>query len=740
MKTLSAANTANIANRRTAPDILVRFTGMTFSDGSVAQWSVGDGSHGSGASLYYPGLISMTPIKIEVDMYGGLGHYGDLSMEFEVFAIKDLLQNDDLSNEPVQIVAKYGTDADIPLWLGVVDEWTYDAGIVSVSCVYDMGLKSKQLPIEQINAVNFTTEQIPSKHLGKWVPFTIGSPYRPLGYLIDIPGSPTPTEVIFNAAVSGHAAIGAVDADGSGRHFWCMTLTNHFVGNLNNAGTGSLTAGRLLPLLVGGYGNDIGLEDFVYPPFAEDKSGGWTNLANATDQDSTTYAELNNPAADGTDNGDIIKMRVPDHGYPPTWYATNTHFIGKTTKTNIVNHATGGARTLERFEWGFEIIEGETIQDTTNLAVQISSAVAFNNYDGADGFGSAISNTVYGDRIGRDTSAPGTAEHLPPANLGGLRMNILCWEEDLSDASDDVEVFRVYVAGFRLQMWASPEGLDFFGNIAGYDDDGSGTYTALANSLIETPCDVVYFILAEIWGLTGFDTASITAARTAYGTDIIAGQILNLQDGESILAEIASNSRMTLWRDAEGNWNIKAFALPGSNDKTFYQDAGDFVSDDVGFGEVSLSHSPLENIYNQFDILYEWNEAERKYNKTESVDESTAGAVGTWLTDSQAKYNITRKLTFEAKWIVVDEMADTLRNHFIYRYADRKRVVTFNVSWNGLDVEIGDIIALDHDDLDITASGGADAHSYEIFSITMDAMSGVITMQGIEADTSHSAL
>jgi hypothetical protein len=723
MKTLSTANNINIQNTRTSPDILVKFTGLTQTDGQAAQYTMGD------VDGYIPGLVSVSAVKISVDPYGGLGHFGGVDMQFNVNAIKNILQNDDLTNEPVTIVAKYGTDADIPLWVGVIDGWDFDGNVVNISAIHDLNLKGKQLPDTQINATNYPSEQLPPGNVGAWVPLTIGTPFKPRGILINI--ASTTYEFRFNAALAGHNGIGIIDPGADGIDYYAFADKEYHDGGDTSTSSADLTDG----VIATGTNGLVRLYKYLHPIDAAFLTGVGTptNPERAINLDTSDYAQIDNPASEGGgDAGNTLRMTLPDFDLPSNFRVDNMYFYGKTDKKSVI----GGT---DAFRVGLEIPNG-TAPDWTDTNEMVLIATGgdkdWNNVDGSDGLETKIVGSV-SNHWNSLLAQVATDAYIPISSLSGRIMSIYMLEDDTAQT----EWFRIYYAALLCRMHVGVDQVQLHGNISGYDDDTSGTYTGSASSLIETPSDVVYFIMAEIWGLTGWNASSITAARTAYGSEIIGGQAFSPLKSEQLLGGICKQSRMTLWRDASGLWNTKVFTLPSSADKTFSQNSGDFVSGADGMGEVQLAHSPPEDIYNQFEILYDWNEGLGQYNKTEMADENSAGALGTWMTDSQAKYNITRKFTYRASWISDDATAQAFRNNMIYRYADRKRMVIFNLSWNGLALEIGDTVSLEHGDLDITASGGDDsATKYDIYNIVVNPMTGIIKIMAMESSTSHAAL
>jgi len=606
--------------------------------------------------------------------------------------------------------------------------------VVNISAIHDLNLKGKQLPDTQINTTNYSSEELPPANVGAWVPLTIGTPFKPRGILTNI--ASTTYEFRFNAALAGHNGIGIIDPGAEGIDYYALADKEYLDGGASVSSSADLTDG----VIATGSNGLVILYKYLHPVSAAylTSSGTATNAERAINLDTSDYAQVLGAASPGGgDAGNTLRLTLPDFDLPNSFRIDFIYFYGKTDKKSVIFGT-------DAFKVGLEVPNGTAPDWTTTLQMVLIASTGdkdWNNVDGADGLltkdvGSVSSH--WNSLMAQVITAGASDAYISASSLSGRIMAIYMLEYDTTRAP---EWFRIYYAALLCRIHVGVGQVELHGNISGYDDDTSGTYTGSASSLIETPSDVVYFIMAEIWGLTGWNASSITAARTAYGSEIIGGQAFSPLKSEQLLGGICQQSRMTLWRDASGLWNTKVFTLPSSADKTFSQNSGDFVSGADGMGEVKLMHSPPEDIYNQFEILYDWNEGLGQYNKTEMADENSAGALGTWMTDSQAKYNITRKFTYKASWISDDATALAFRNNMIYRYADRKRMVIFNVSWNGLALEIGDTVILEHGDLDVTAPGGDDsATKYDIYNIVVNPMTGIIKVMAMESSTSHAAL
>jgi hypothetical protein len=720
--TLSAANQANIKDRTKSPVPWVRLPNVT-----GAQWAMGD------LDGYEPDLIGMGSISQAINPYGGLSTYGGFWFDLAEPQHGYLITTTKIDFETVEVGVTYEGETEIVRGTYIVDKTQFEGGILRIDCIHATTIKAKQYPQTKADATEYTTYTIPSKNNGKWIPATFGAPYRPRGLLVDY-GKDAQPKWVFNEAVTGHAALGAAVADG-----WCFVNDDYLVVLTNEVDTTGATAGYIQAVTASKQllSTDI-IKDAV--------TGEWSSLGTDADQgvnqDTSDYAELDNPAASdpgASDNGATFRARLPDLSYPQGYRTTSAYFIGKIVRQSALNQ---GGRTLEHFDFGVEIIDGTTPADADLRPILTGTDTAFNNVDGADAETDIPWIPTPLQEAWSDDNDKGD-QSFATSRLSNRYITILCWEQEAAGSPDDAQYFRIYSCGIRIQVYVPTGEANYHGNISGFDDDGSGTYTGGANALIEIPCDLLYFLLTEIWS-DAFDTTAIAAARTAYdlggGADyILAGQLHDPEQAEDLVDQIARQGMSYIFQSTDGTWKHVVFELPGATpDETFDQNAGDFIA--ANGPEVALDHSSSDQLYNQFEVGYGYDQGLQKFNDSEKVDESTAGAVGTWLTGSQSDWNVTRKLTTEAYWIHDATTIAAYRNYLIYKHADRKRIVTFSVGWNGLAMELTDTVQLNHSDLDKTAAGGADAHDYDLISIEEDLSRGIMTFVGFQSDVPNAAL
>lgn len=699
MKTLSANNQTNIAAAFQDPIIEVEMPNIS------KQWS------SRTKATYETRIISISSILQRVNPLGGLAEQADFSISIEQETPTQFIQDEEVDNEDVDVYIQYGTDAQIKLISGRLDRWEFSGGILTLHCIANLSLRGKLLPIEQITAENFSSFRVPDDSLGHWVPLTFGRHNRAKGILIDQTigtGAHDGRKVKFNSAVAGQDAIndltsGLVWAEPIKTYGQMVTISGDFTADSDGHCTIEVGAGSNT--------ESIGLVAFVLdilPSIAEGDTG-MDDPEQAIDEDFETYASATDIAGAGATATTYLRMRLPDLGFPSTVRLSPGDVFGTPTYATLsllidcerdpaIN---AGARTLETLDAAIEIVEGTYPGDAALIEDVLADGETDrdNLYELTDDINDIqFSITDYQLVIGVDTDDDGSKDQIPIANFSGRYVSIRYTEEDLNPSSETLIINEV-----RLHMVAVQDALyaPIYADLIGYEDDAGGTYTGAANGVIENPADLLWFVFAELLAISDLTTASFSAARSALGGYAVAGQVLEITDASVVLDRIAREGKLKLYIDLDDQFAVNAFTLAGTADDTLVQEDGDFVTEDGhAEGEIlSITQTPLEELYNQFDILYAWSEARGAYDGLLTLDENTDGPIGDWLTESQSRYNETRKMTVELNWIRTEEQALSYGIYLTYMLADRKREVEWQTSWNCVDHEIGDRIRLTHVDV-----------------------------------------
>jgi len=357
MKTLSAANQANIIQAHQDPDLLVEFTGLSL------KYSMQD------RDGYEIGLISVSDIEMSYDPYEGLAHWSDCTVQIAAkhgSGLTEIIEEHEFTNEAMKIVVKYGSDADIDVWTGTVDTWTYAEGVITIHGIANSSLRGLSLPTQQITEANFSSYSVPAQSINKWVPFTIGQPYIPKGYIINH-GDGTQVQAIFNANVTGHDGIGEFTTGTASVYIYSQgqdDVAGDFGGH-------ALTTDVAKGELKFADADEFSFLFLILPVYAESDPAGafvaWTNPLNAIDLNAATYAELTDPAAGpgGTATG-VLLMRLGEVRWGSEFKIKNMYIVANIAK-NIAKNS--GGRTLEEFHGAIQVVEGTNESGTQLLEI-----------------------------------------------------------------------------------------------------------------------------------------------------------------------------------------------------------------------------------------------------------------------------------------------------------------------------------------------------------------------------------
>ncbi len=772
MKTLSAANESNISAIFQDADVLVEMPGIS------KQWST------KTRASYETRITKISPLRQTIDPLGGLASWSDFTITIQQETPTQFVQDLDVDGEAVNVYLQYGADAKITLIKGKLDRWEFKAGDLILHCTSDTGLESKLLPTTQLNATSYSSFTIPPHLVGRWVPLTIGLHDKAFGLIAD--GVLGAQKLLFNAAVSGHLAV-----DDEVDSWVYISQAREFVKILTVLVEN--TAGYLQ--LVSGTWPDVGyvvltLETIPITATKTDGSAINSGMRNPTwsrDDDFDTYSEARAITPLNQSRTVILEGRLRSFQFPDQVVVIEDqlYILADMDRTEVSDDTTpepinDGSDTLETCEAAIELVDGTYPADASLIIdVLADGESAFDNLNEMDDAETDLAFDVsdYAAKIGLDLDGDGTKDTLPVARLSGRNLDLKYTEE--WNTGGDLASLKIQEWRLRIDMRAYATVQEFFSHLEGYNDDAGGTYTGGgADTVIENPADVIHFLLTELLGATSINTTRFSDARDDLGSYVVAGQVLDLKSAEQVLGEIAGQGRLKLFIDLDDQWSVRSHQIPGTEDRHLSQSGGDFVTTDGRVeGEIlSVTQSSLSELYNQFEILYAWNQGTRVFEKVLILDETTVGPVGDWLTESQSRYGITRKLTVKANWIRDDVSALSYGHHLVHHRADRKRIVQFRTSWNGVDLEIGDMIRLTHADLQVTEDttvyagyragdplatikagytdpdtsatikAGAKVelnegrHRYEVYEIETRPLEGAIHFTGRQADLSRAPL
>lgn len=689
MKTLSPNNAGNILATFQDPDVLVEMTGIS------KQWST------KTRASYETRIIDISTIRHAVDPLGGVAELSDFVVTLQMETPTQFIQDNDVDNETVEVYLRYGAEDKITLVKGRLDRWELvSGGLLKLHCVANLELAGATLPLQQINASNFTLTHpfdIPVASLGQWVPMTVGVHDRALGIMIDrTPGS---QQIAFNAdppvirGLSGSSGFNAayVWMQQSREFIKILTTFSGFYGGyleFDSDTEGSKSEGF------------VELSVIAYPIAIE--SALWTDPEYAMDRDFATSAIADTLATPPGTRVTALYGLIRDLPFPESVIVLPDamYFLGDCERTTGGNIDTANG---EEMRAAIELSAGSGYPGSPYYVEIIGNGDAdFDNLNDMDDAETDLpfDTSEYAEVIGIDFDGDGTPETLPIQRLGGRHFWVRYVE--YQPPGGTTKIMEAREVRFRIDVRAEAEPQTYFADLEGYADVAAGTYSGTAYAVIQNPADVVHMILDELLGFADIATADFTAARTDLGAFCIAGQVLNLQPARDVLDAIGRQGKLKIFRNLDDEWSCRAYTIPGTPDKTIDQSDGDFVGDneDGTVGEIrSITQSPLDELYNQFEILYQWNAGTKAFESVVILDETTEGPVGDWLTESQSRYNLTRKLTVEATWIRTEAAARSYGNYLVYMHADRKRIVEWQTSWNCVALELGDCVRLNHTDV-----------------------------------------
>ncbi len=150
-------------------------------------------------------------------------------------------------------------------------------------------------------------------------------------------------------------------------------------------------------------------------------------------------------------------------------------------------------------------------------------------------------------------------------------------------------------------------GVDFKIAVTGILDDGSGTFTGSATTVIKNPADIARLILTQGnmgVGLTSgeVDTASFDSCRNSLGTNFtmcfaVEGQI----SCEDLLRKICRQARLILYKKRDGKIALKYPAYPSTWDYTIGEG---FWRDELKV--INVVDMDYSNIVNHFEGVYNY--------------------------------------------------------------------------------------------------------------------------------------
>ena len=218
----------------------------------------------------------------------------------------------------------------------------------------------------------------------------------------------------------------------------------------------------------------------------------------------------------------------------------------------------------------------------------------------------------------------------------------------------------------------------------GYQDDGSGTFTGSASALIERPDHVFkHFLYTQAaWAVADFSTDAATPfAADSYKFSVVINTRKKLREW---LAYMALQCRCW-FRFAGGKASLLYRTDSISSDKTIT--AAMTLMNDDNTTSVRITRSPLDEIINLIHVYYQrdWTKSlgrEAYQAVTKTSDATSISAYGEKERADGFLFDFVRDAT----------MAVDIRDFYLARYKDRKKVVSGTVFLDNCEIEFADVV------------------------------------------------
>jgi hypothetical protein len=253
-------------------------------------------------------------------------------------------------------------------------------------------------------------------------------------------------------------------------------------------------------------------------------------------------------------------------------------------------------------------------------------------------------------------------------------------------------ILKIYGCYLRVEYTPLSRGDVFFGG-TGRKDDGSGTVTGSADSLIENPSHVAediarnYMSLSSDINTTSFD--NVNSELTAnYKLSFFVDSPIN---SKSLLEKIGFQSKSFFRFDSQNKISADTFfASPSA-------DIDSITLDEII--NISFSKISLKDLVNKLFLNYFFDSNENVKQLTRSYDTANTG--------SQVRYNVVNEKVIDANFIKTDTTAGLLADHWVKDSSDSFWSLPRNIidvefitsRKNFLALEVSDVIQFDRDSL-----------------------------------------
>jgi len=271
-----------------------------------------------------------------------------------------------------------------------------------------------------------------------------------------------------------------------------------------------------------------------------------------------------------------------------------------------------------------------------------------------------------------------------------------------TNATDEVYVKEIHIRAENVLVEQLPNVLYSIssGRAAGsWIASRSNGY--ITGDLLHNVAYVIESLLRDVLGLVSADIDEDSFDDVGNTTDgerddwEFDGQLCDVIDSRKVLKKMCFESACICFERTNGEIALKAIDTSESSGGTI---AGTSIMVDPETYKSTLRRklTPLENIYNEFEVQYKYNPANNTHEERVfcNASDSTTGIGSTYETicsDSQSDYNVTRKLVIKADWIRDESTAIELCKFLVVWLANRREIISFLTSIKHIDLEIGDV-------------------------------------------------
>jgi len=269
-----------------------------------------------------------------------------------------------------------------------------------------------------------------------------------------------------------------------------------------------------------------------------------------------------------------------------------------------------------------------------------------------------------------------------------------------TNAADGDATFAVYGVYLFCYCYIDIPDRGYYAEINGYEDDGSGTYTGSASSLIENPLHLLAFISAAfnpaISAAGDIETADLQTAATAFRSGWkFARSLTDQKDWKDYAKGLCKEALSWAWINAAGKLTAQPWDATDTVDMTI--DPSMIAKGELdGFGT-----SRLEEVVTDFTIKYKLNTVRDEFDKVVLCNSATSSvglgatyeSLCEWAAYDNGGYE--KAKTWELDWVRDEATAIEVAKKIVAYYTRRRRWIKFTGDLPLIVLERADRVNLD---------------------------------------------